>query len=143
MLGGRMIHHTEDTTTGVRFVLRAAGVAFAGVLMFLLLSVLNGAGTAEAATQPAGLGDLLGNGAVGSLLTPILEPVDDVVAPILDPVTQPLTPVVAPVTDTVDPIAGSVVRPVADTIAPVVDTRRAGRSTRSSSQSLARSSHRS
>ncbi len=54
LLGGRMTHRTEKRTTGVRLVLRAVGVAFASALMFLVLAVLNGGGTAAAATSRPG-----------------------------------------------------------------------------------------
>ena len=52
-----MTQQTKVTTTPAQLVLRVVGVAFATVVLFVLLAVLgNGGGTAEAADRPAGLG---------------------------------------------------------------------------------------
>jgi hypothetical protein len=103
--------------TGLQLALRMVGVAFASVVMLVLLAALNGgARTAEAAEQTMGLSDLLGDGGdVGSLLDPVIVPIDNVVAPIVDPVAQPLAPVVQPV---VAPVAD----PIVDVVAPIVHT---------------------
>jgi hypothetical protein len=134
-----MTQHTKETMTPAQLLLRVVGVAFASVVLFALLAVLGQGGTAEAADHPAGLGDVLGPGATGNGLAPIVAPVADVVAPIVQPlppvvapavvthapVLQTLAPVVTPLTDLVAPIADTVVpvvAPVTDTVAPIAET---------------------
>ena len=134
-----MTQQKKMTMTPAQLMLRVVGVAFASVVLFALLAVLGQGGTAEAADHPAGLGDVLGPGATGNGLAPIVAPVADVVAPIVQPlppvvapavvthapVLQTLAPVVTPLTDLVAPIADTVVpvvAPVTDTVAPIAET---------------------
>ena len=128
--GEDMTKHTKETMTPGQLLLRVVGVAFASVMLFVLLAVLGqGGGTAEAADHPAGLGDLLGPGATGNVLAPIVAPVADVVTPILQPLTpvatpaaDTLAPVLAPVLQTLTPVVTPVVTPLADVVAPIADT---------------------
>ena len=144
-----MTQQTKVTTTPAQLVLRVVGVAFATVVLFVLLAVLgNGGGTAEAADLPAGLGTQVdGDGPSGAAPgravadavtsglqppTPVVAPASDkdppVVAPASDkvptvvvPVPHNLPPVAAPANDVVRPITDTV-HPVSDAVVPVADT---------------------
>jgi hypothetical protein len=61
---------------------------------------------------------------VTDIVAPVLDPVTDIVAPVLDPVTDVLSPVLDPVTDVLSPVLDPVldiVAPVTDVVAPVLD----------------------
>ena len=61
-------------------------------------------------------------------MSPVVDPVvEEVVAPVVDPVVEVVAPVVDPVVDEVAPVVDPVVDEVAPVVDPIVEVRRRGR----------------
>ena len=110
--------HSQHLSRISRMLLAGIGVAFAWVLLSILLNL----SVPQAHAADGLLGDTV------ETVAPVTEPVTEVAAPVTEPVaeaaapvTQPVAEAAAPVTEPVAQTAAPVTQPVAETAAPVAE----------------------